>query len=353
MLMLSNLPDAVIVALFGLCGGMVLGLAARLGRFCTLGAIEDALYQGSDIRLRMWILAIGVAGAASFALVAAGALDLTQTAPYRAAWSPAAAILGGVLFGYGMSLAGNCGFGALARFGGGDLRSFVIVVVMGVSAYVLMSGPLAGMRVAFVAATSLAGENRSYAETLRDATGLSLAASGMVLSLLIVLGAASSRAFRARRQSMFWAVLVGLAIAGGWAGTQWIADTGFNAQPVVSHTFTAPLGETLLFLMTSSAGGLSFGVGSVAGVLAGAFCGSLIKGHFRWEACEDPRELRRQILGAVSMGFGAVLAGGCTIGQGISAFSLFTFSAPLVFGAIFAGAALGLRQLITGFAPIR
>ena len=104
--------------------------------------------------------------------------------------------------------------------------------------------------------------------------------------------------------------------------------------------------------MTSSGGGLSFGVGSVLGVLAGALLGSAIKGHFRWEACEDPRELRRQILGAVLMGFGAVLAMGCTIGQGVSAMSVLAYGAPVTFVAILAGAALGLRQLISGFSRI-
>jgi uncharacterized membrane protein YedE/YeeE len=78
--------------------------------------------------------------------------------------------------------------------------------------------------------------------------------------------------------------------------------------------------------------------------------GSAWRGQFRWEACEDPRELRRQILGAALMGVGAVLAVGCTIGQGVSAFALLSFSAPVTFAAIFAGAALGLRQLIAGFA---
>jgi hypothetical protein len=92
-------------------------------------------------------------------------------------------------------------------------------------------------------------------------------------------------------------------------------------------------------------------VGSVAGVLLGAFLGSLVKGHFRWEACEDPRELKRQILGAVIMGQGAVLAVGCSIGQGLSAFSLLAWSAPVTFLGILAGAAIGLRQLISGFAP--
>ena len=142
---------------------------------------------------------------------------------------------------------------------------------------------------------------------------------------------------------------MGLAVVSGWAGTSWIANTGFDGTPVVSHTFSAPVGDTILFAMLSSGLGLSFGVGSVAGVWIGAFIGSLIKGHFRWEACEDPRELRRQILGAVLMGVGAVIALGCTVGQGISAFSLLSYSAPVTLLCIFAGCAFGLRQLIEGF----
>jgi uncharacterized membrane protein YedE/YeeE len=112
------------------------------------------------------------------------------------------------------------------------------------------------------------------------------------------------------------------------------------------------VGETLLYVMMGSARAPSFAVGSVTGVALGAFAGSLLKGHFRWEACEDPRELRRQIIGAAIMGVGAVLALGCTVGQGLSAFSVLAFSAPVTFAAIFAGAALGLRQLIEGFGRV-
>ncbi|SLN50613.1 putative inner membrane protein [Roseovarius litorisediminis] len=342
--------DAALVAMIGFAGGVLLGLAARLGRFCTLGAIEDFLYQGSDIRLRMWILAIGIAGLASFGLVSAGALDLTQTVYYLTPWSPLASIIGGLLFGYGMSLSGNCGFGALARFGGGDLRSFVIVIVMGIAAYVMLSGPLAALRVRFTDMTTFDTITQGYAGLLSSTTGLPLAPSGLLISLLIAVAALFSKTFLNNRKAVLWSVIVGLAIASGWAGTNWVSYHGFGSVPVVSHTFSAPLGETMIFVMTSSGGGISFGVGSVFGVLTGAFIGSLIKGHFRWEACEDPRELKRQILGAVCMGFGAVIAVGCTIGQGISAFSLLAFSAPITFAAIFAGAAIGLRQLITGFA---
>ncbi|MEP3049567.1 MAG: YeeE/YedE family protein [Roseibium sp.] len=349
MSMLEGISDTGFVAMIGLLGGMILGLAARLGRFCTLGAVEDFLYQGSDLRLRMWFLAIGIAGTGSFSLIMAGMLDPSQTAYYFAPWSPLASIIGGLLFGYGMSLAGNCGFGALARFGGGDLRSFVIILVMGISAYIMLSGPLAELRVAFIDATEWSVTTRSYADLLSQMTGVPSAVAGLLVCLAIAVVAVSSRQFLANPKSIIWGTAVGLAIVSGWAGTQWIADTGFNAQMVVSHTFTEPVGETLLFLMTSSGGGLSFGVGSVFGVLTGAFVGSLFKGHFRWEACEDPRELKRQFLGAMCMGFGAILAMGCTIGQGISAFSVLALSAPITLTAIFAGAALGLRQLITGY----
>jgi len=347
---LDGISDASLVALFGFGGGLLLGLAARIGRFCTLGAIEDTLYQGSSIRLRMWGVAIGVAIIAVFALSAIGQFDPSQSIYHLTPWSPFATIFGGLLFGYGMSLAGTCGFGALARLGGGDLRSFVIVLVMGIAAYVMLSGPLAGMRVGLIAATDVQNGPVAYSELLGRLTGLATPIAGLLIGAGILIAALWSAPFLTNGSALFWGAVVGLTIVSGWIGTQWVAQHGFTPQPVLSHTFAAPLGETTLFLMTSSGGGLSFGVGSVFGVLAGAFCGSLIKGHFRWEACEDPRELKRQILGAVCMGFGAVLAFGCTIGQGISAFSVLSLSAPITFAAIFAGAALGLRQLITGFA---
>lgn len=346
--MLNGISDVGLLALIGLGGGIILGLAARLGRFCTLGAIEDFLYQGSDVRLRMWLLAIGSAGFGSFTMVGLGLLDPAQSIYHLAPLSPALGIIGGLLFGYGMSLAGNCGFGALARFGGGDLRSFVIVLVMGISAYAMLSGPFAQLRLMALELTEIPSDIRSYPEILSALTGLSVVPFGLLISAGIAGLALWSKEFLNTPKAIIWGLLVGLAIISGWVGTQWVANNGFSDTNVNSHTFTSPLGETILFLMTSSGGGLTFGVGSVFGVLAGAFTGSLIKGHFRWEACEDPRELKRQVLGGVLMGFGAVLAMGCTIGQGISAFSLLTLNAPLVFVSIFAGAAIGLRQLITG-----
>lgn len=350
--MFEWITDEALVALIGLGGGIALGLAARLGRFCTMGAIEDMIYGGSDLRMRMWVLAIGVAVLGTFALSAAGLLELESSYYLSIRWMPVAAILGGLMFGYGMALAGNCGFGSIARLGGGDFRAFVIVLVMGVSAYLVLSGPLAALRVwAFPQSDVVNDMPPGLAHLISKWTGAPVAGIGMAVGALIILGALASRALLANPGAVFWSAVVGLAVVSGWAGSYWVASNGFSEMPVVSHSFSAPVGETLLYAMTGSARAPSFAVGSVAGVALGAFIGSLIKGHFRWEACEDPRELRRQIIGASLMGVGAVIALGCTVGQGITAFSMLAFSAPLVFASIVAGAAFGLRQLIEGFQP--
>ena len=345
------ISDASLAAIVGLIGGILLGLAARLGRFCTLGAIEDALYARSGLRMRMWGVAIGVAMIGSHLLIATGHLPAAEATYLRIGWNPMASIIGGLLFGYGMALSGNCGFGALARLGGGDLRSFVIVLVMGLSAYVAISGPLSGLRVSIfpenpVDETALP----SLAFAVERVSGLSAASVGIGAGLVLLLVMLANPELRHAKLELFWSVIAGIAVVIGWGGTAWILENGFSAIPVESHTYSAPLGDMMIYLMTSSGNNLNFGVGSVVGVLAGAFIGSLFKGHFRWEACEDPRELKRQIGGAVIMGFGAVIGFGCSIGQGLSAFSILYYGAPVTFLAIIAGAWLGLRQLIQGFA---
>ena len=212
---------------------------------------------------------------------------------------------------------------------------------MGVSTYVVRSGPLAPLRAAvFEQQDVVAGEMPpAIAHVLGGAIGVSAHWVSMAVGMCLIGFAAASRAVWDKPMHVFWSLVVGTGAIIGWAGTAWVARDGFEALSVVSHSFAAPMGETILWWMTGSARPLSFAVGSITGVWTGAFVGSLIKGHFRWEACEDPRELRRQIFGAVLMGVGAVTALGCSIGQGLSAFSVLALSAPVTFAAIFSGAA--------------
>ena len=348
--MLELLGEANAAALIGLVGGIALGLAARVGRFCTLGAIEDLLYSSDNRRMRMWALAIGTAIIVAHLAMAQGLLHAADTAYLDQVWNPLATLLGGLAFGYGMALSGNCGYGALARLGGGDMRSLVIVIVMGLSAYVVMSGPLAHARVWLFPVETQATSPQGFSQ-LAASLGLSPTITGLLAGAGFVILALSGGGMLKSPGHVFWGIVVGLAVASGWIGTTWIAETGFGNEPIETHRFATPIGDTIFWSMTASGNALSFSVGSVAGVVIGACLGSYSKGHFRWEACEDPRELRRQIFGAVLMGGGAVLAVGCSIGQGVAAFSVLAYSAPVAFASIFAGAALGLRQLISGFTP--
>ena len=347
--MLDTLSEPVIVAWIGLAGGLVLGLAARIGRFCTLGALEDLFYGGSVERVRMWGIAIGVSITASFAAQALGWGDMPHSIYLTATWNPWASIVGGLAFGYGMALAGNCGYGALAQLGGGDIRAFIILLVMGIFAYMTIAGPLAYMRIWIFGGGSAAPTPPSIAFALSHQFGLSVSWIGMAIGFFIFALAAASHPVWQHPKTLMWGTLVAGAIVSGWIGTQWIATHGFEERPVVTHTFSAPIGESLIYLMSASGNSVSFATGSVLGVLIGAFIGSIFKGHFRWEACDDARELRRQIFGAALMGIGSVLAFGCSVGQGLSAFSTLAYGAPVTLICIIIGAAIGLRQLIQGF----
>ncbi|WP_319546659.1 YeeE/YedE family protein [Ruegeria conchae] len=349
--MLDLLGEANAAALVGLLGGIALGVAARVGRFCTLGAIEDFLYGSDDRRLRMWGVAIATAIIGTQSAISFGFLEGEQTAYLDRVWNPLGTIVGGLLFGYGMALSGNCGYGALARLGGGDLRAFVIVIVMGLSAYFVMSGPLAYARVWLFPAIEGATTPQGFGQLGNRLFGIDPLLTGAAIGGAILAVSMASKSMRHSPKHIFWGVVVGMAIVSGWIGTFWISVTGFEAEPIETHTFASPIGDTIFYTMTASGNELSFSVGSVLGVVFGAALGSYSQGHFRWEACDDPRELKRQILGAALMGPGAILAVGCSIGQGVSAFSTLAYSAPVAFIAIFMGAALGLRQLISGFAP--
>ncbi len=351
-LLLDRFSEPTLMAFAGMFGGILLGLAARMGRFCTLGAIEDLYYGASSVRFAMWGIALGVAIIGTFGLSAIGALSLSESLYLTIAWNPWASIVGGLMFGYGMALAGNCGYGALARVGCGDLRSFVLILVMGIAAYVALGGPLSGLRLVLFPVTE-AGENtQTLAHLFAGAFAADLHVVAITMGVLILGATLLHKGLRQSPTSIFWGVVVGVAIVSGWGFTQWITSHGFDRSIIVSHTFTAPVGESLLYMMTSSGNSVSFGSGSVFGVIVGALLGGLIKGHLRWEACEDPRELRRQIIGAVLMGFGAVIAIGCSVGQGLSAFSVLSYSAPVTLACIVFGAAVGLRQLIVGFGRI-
>lgn len=346
---MESLPIGMLAALVGLVGGLVMGLAARLGDFCTLGALESAVYAQDQRRLRLWgiVLAVAILGTQIGAMT--GLIDLGASFYHSLQWNPLGSIIGGLVFGYGMALAGNCGFGALVRFGGGDLRSLVVVVVMGIFGFIALSGPLAPLRSALFPQPDATGPQGILHDLGR--LGIPPLAATLAIAALAAFWALSHRGLRQNPRMIAWGVAAGLAVVWCFAGTTWLYETSLGAVSVEGPSFTAPVGRTLIFLMTSTAGGITFSVGSVVGVMAGALIGSMIRGMFRWEACEDPRELGRQVGGAVLMGIGGVVAMGCSVGQGVTGFATLAWSGPVTLVAIAIGAVIGLRQLISGFQP--
>ncbi|WP_200833929.1 YeeE/YedE family protein [Tabrizicola flagellatus] len=347
--MLDAVPIGVLAALVGLAGGLVLGLAARLGDFCTLGALESAAYGGDQTRLRLWGIVLGVAILATQFGAMAGLIDLSATFYHSLEWNALGSVLGGLVFGYGMALAGNCGFGALVRFGGGDLRSLVVVVVMGIFGFIALSGPLAPLRVLLFPQPEATGPQG----IVHDLGQLGMPPVLVIacIALFFLAWALAHRDLRQSPRQIAWGVAAGLAVAWCFMGTTWLAAESLGEVAVEGPSFTAPVGRTLIFLMTSTAGGITFSVGSVVGVMVGSLIGSTIRGMFRWEACEDPRELGRQVGGAALMGIGGVVAMGCSVGQGVTGFATLAWSGPVTIAAIAAGALLGLRRLIAGFQP--
>lgn len=342
-------PTSVITAAAGFLGGVVLGLAARIARFCTLAAIEDALFGHDLRRLRMWALALAVAIVGVTALSEAGVVDFSQTLYHRLNLNPAAWVVGGTMFGVGMAFCGTCGYGTLARVGGGDLRALFGFLVIGIAAYMAIAGPTAQLRSWLFDPIAIGGAYapRTFTAMLGEGAGARIAVP-FGISLMLVIWSLGDKVFRRSRTHIFWGILVGLAIVSGWLATGWLGRDPFDPQPLVSHTFSVPLGQTLIYIMTMSSASLNFGIGGTLGVIFGAFIGAHIKREFRWEGAEDEREMRRHLVGAFLMGTGGVWAGGCTIGQGLSAASVLAISAPVVMLSVCCGVWLGLMYLMEG-----
>ena len=350
--MIDALDPGTWAALLGLVAGTVLGLAARLGRFCTLGAIEDALFGHDFARARLWAIAIATAVAAVHGAAALGWVDLDGNVYLLRPLNIPATLLGGGLFGLGMALVGTCGYGCLARLGGGDLRALVVFLVMGIVAYASLVGAIAVLNAMLLTPLGIAGR-----WSLGDLVGLPRDAAPLLalgVSLALASWCLRDRAFR-RSSRLPWGVASGLAVALGWIGTSWLAAETFDTVTPRSLTFVRPLGDAVVWVMTSSATPLGFGIGAVAGVVLGALAGAILRDELRWEAFDDPREMRRHLLGAALMGVGGVMAFGCTIGQGLTAFSVLAVSAPLTLLAMVGGAWMGLTILMEGSvaAPFR
>ncbi len=312
--------------------------------------LEDAFFGADLRRLKSFALAAAVALLATQTLVAFGIVDLSRSIYLTSSIGLGGAIIGGLMFGIGMALVGTCGFGTLVRVGGGDLRAIVVFLVLGLSALATMRGITGMLRVALIEPLSLQlpEGNTQTLTSLLGAGGTARAILVVAIAAALAFWALADGKLIRSPRLLASGLAVGAAIAFGWFATGWLADDEFDPVRVSSLTFVAPLGDTILYIATFSGARLNFGIGSVAGVIAGSFAAAMLARGFRWEACDDARELKRHMIGALLMGIGGIMSMGCTIGQGLSAFSTLAISAPMTMLAIACGARLGLEFTMTG-----
>ncbi len=339
-------------ALGGFAIGAAAGFAVRHARLCTFGAIEDALMGGDSRRLRVFGLALGIAILGTQALILGGFLDPELTTYTPPALPLVAIVIGSVMFGIGMAMVGTCGFGSLVRLGTGDLRSLVVVLVLGAAAYATLRGIFAGFRIGFLESLSLAIPEGARS----DIASLSSLALGIdVRSIITAIAGAglcwlalSDPRLRRTPRLVSAGIVLGIMIVAGWIATVALTDDFAGPTRPQSLTFVSTVGKALYAGLLNVTNFADFGVGSVFGVIAGSWFAAWRSDELRWEAFDDDHEMRRHLSGAVLMGVGGILAGGCTIGQGLTAGSMLALSAPLAIGGMVVGARLGIAILIDG-----
>ncbi|PKO64203.1 MAG: hypothetical protein CVU23_08840 [Betaproteobacteria bacterium HGW-Betaproteobacteria-17] len=360
---------------------LIMGAVVNKTNFCTMGAVSDWVNMEDTGRMRAWVLAIAVGVLGVMALEAAGMVNVTSTfPPYRQTnfvWLEN--VLGGVLFGIGMVLASGCGNKTLVRIGGGNLKSIMVLLVIAVIAYYMIN-PFPGSDQTLYStlfypwtnptAVALSTNQDLGAMFFSDAANGRMIVGG-VIGVLMLAWVFKSADFRTSPDNILGGLVVGLAVLAAWYLTSNIAVNAEGemmslqtyvqdwelyapadavrpaaAGPLASQSFTFinPMGQTLGYAASGFERTLlTFGIMALAGVIAGSLLWSLISRSFRIEWFASGRDFTNHLIGAILMGFGGVLAMGCTIGQGVTGFSTLALGSILTFVAIVAGSAATMK----------
>jgi len=356
------------IMLWTLAGAFVLGVVASRTNFCTMGAVSDWVNMSDTGRMRSWFLALATAVLGVSLFEVFQAVDVgTSRIPYRTStffWPRY--ILGGLMFGVGMTLASGCGNKNLLRIGGGNIKSIFVVLVVGAMAYLMTRTDFYGLVFhswMFPISPDLAKfdiADQSLGGLLAGLLGIEGEHSfniylGLVVSVLVLVLVFRSKEFRANGELILAGVVIGLVVLAGWyisggpMSEAWIEEVEFMDDPspgvgVQSFTFVNPMGELLAFAsgpITISK--LTFGIVALFGVILGALAYAVVSRTFRIEWFASLQDFGNHLVGAVLMGIGGVLAMGCTIGQGVTGVSTLALGSFISMGAIVIGSALTMK----------
>jgi uncharacterized membrane protein YedE/YeeE len=332
----------------------VFGAVANKTNFCTMGAVSDWVNMGDTSRMRMWLLAIAVALLGSTALEAAGLVDLSKSIYPGPNFLWLSHLVGGFLFGVGMTLGSGCGSKTLIRIGTGNLKSLVVYVFLGIAAYMTLRGLFGAFRAGVLERAAI---TLPQGQDLPALLGVSAWLPALVLGLGIIAFCYWSRDFRASFDYTLGGVVTGLVVVGGWyvsgvvghvaedPNTLQEAFVATNTGRMESFSFVSPVAYTLEYLMlwTDKSKIVTYGIASALGVIAGSLAYALATRSFRWEGFRDAEDTANHVVGGMLMGFGGITALGCTIGAAITGVSTLALGSILTFISIVAGSAAAMK----------
>ena len=353
---MEDMPVGTLVAILGLVLGGIFGATAHRTNFCTMGAISDVVFMGNWNRFRAWMLAIAVAMLVSQGMQTAELVDLGESIYLTTNLAWTGAIIGGLMFGFGMTLGGGCGNKTLVRLGAGNLKSLVVAIVLGIFAYMTLRGLIGLARVELEGATMLdLSENydtQGIPDLLAGLTGVSIEALRWVVTLVLAGGllvfCLKDAGFRASRRDIAAGLIIGLLVPAAWWATGVAGYDDFEPTQLSSFTFVNPTGESLVYLMTFTGATINFGIAVVGGVIAGAFLMAASTRTFKFESFTATDDMIRHLAGGALMGTGGILAMGCTIGQGITGMSTLAIGSLIALISIIAGGVFGMKYLEAG-----
>lgn len=318
-------PEAVVY--FALAIGVAFGILAQITKFCFRRTLV-----GDDRRAAagVWFTALAVAVAGTQAAVTAGLIEFSDHRLLAGDLPWLAIVIGGLLFGAGMVLTRGCASRLTVLGGSGNLRALTVLVVFAITAHATMKGLFAPLRTALGSVTV----------SLGDMTSLAALPGGVWLYTTLIIAAAVFIAARSgvRPTMLIAAALLGALVPLAWVGTGFVLYDDFDVIPMESLSFTRPASDTLFWTIAGTSISPGFGTGLIGGVLLGALAASLATGTFVWQSFESAAQTGRYMGGAVLMGIGGVLAGGCTVGAGLSGVPTLSVAAFLAIGTMAAGA---------------
>lgn len=350
-------PVGARVAIAGAIIGTLLGFIMQRSNFCTMGSLSDINAFGDWSRFRSWVLAMAVAILSTQFLVYFDYVDMSRSIYTTSTFNWLAFIVGGFMFGIGMVFGSGCGAKSLLRFGGGDLKGLIVVLVIAIVAYMTLRGIFAPVRIALnelgsLDTTKIGLSNTGLDTMLASWFGLeakvALVVASAVAALVLLAFCFSDRKFRKSAKHITTGILVGLLVTAAWWSTGTLGADDFEPVPLFSLNFISPTANSLQYLMTFTGATISFSIATVFGMVLGAFIASLSNGSFALGSFADRNDLIRHLLGASLMGFGAVTSLGCTVGQGIGGISTLAVGSVVALVSIIIGGFVGFKLMERG-----